>query len=540
MPRRRPPRTRGIDPRRRGRVSRPRFDSERRALSTKDPPKAPARMKVLFATSEFADFSKSGGLGEVAAGLPRALRELGADVRILMPAYPAVLAKASEVRLIGHLPGRAGIAACRLGQVKTSDGMIVYVLLAPALYQRRGTAYSRPDGSDFPDNDLRMGRMSLAAAQIARGEGGAGWRPDLLHVNDWPGALAPAYLRWEGADTPTLLSVHNLGHQGVFSADHRHGLGIPEHAFAIDGVEFHGQISFLKAGLFYADHVCAVSPTYAREITTEALGGGLHGLTRGLAARGQLSGIVNGIDAGWDPAADPYLPIPFGPADLRGKHVTADLVRTGLCLAPSDGPLFGVVSRLVRQKGLDFVAAVANELVNAGGQIAILGLGEPETELLLNRLARRRRDHIGVLVGFNEPMAHRILAGSDFLLMPSRFEPCGLTQMQAQRMGTLPIAHATGGLADTIEDDVTGFLFRDLSPDGLAGACRRAFAVFRSPERLSAMRRAAMGRHFGWARAAGAYMDLYARLSGQPVPVPAPPEPDRMSLEPIPAARQAA
>jgi len=488
-------------------------------------------MKVLFATSEFADFSKSGGLGEVAAGLPRALRKLGADVRILMPGYPSVLAKASEVRLIGQLPGRAGIAPCRLGQVRTIDGMIVYVLLAPALYQRRGTAYSRPDGTDWPDNDLRMGRLSLAAADIACGRGGAAWQPDVLHVNDWPGGLAPAYLRWEGAPIRTLLSVHNLGHQGVFSADHRHGLGIPEQAFGIEGVEFHGNVSFLKAGLYYADHVCAVSPTYAREITTEALGGGLHGLTQGLAARGQLDGIVNGIDEGWNPTTDPYLPVRFGPGDLGGKHTTADLVRTSLCLAPSDGPLFGVVSRLVQQKGLDFVAEVGGEIVREGGQIAILGLGEPETELLLNRLSRRHRDHIGVLVGFNEPMAHRILAGSDFLLMPSRFEPCGLTQMQAQRMGTLPVAHETGGLADTIEDGVTGFLFRDLSPEGLLGACRRAFAAFMDPEQLATMRRAAMRRHVGWALAAGQYMQRYAHLSGQPIP-----EPSREADRPDPTA----
>ncbi len=498
-------------------------------------------MKILFATSEFADFAKSGGLGEVAAGLPRALRRLGADVRILMPGYPAVLAKAPEIKLIGHLPARSGIAACRVGQIRTADELTVYVLLAPSLYQRRGTPYARPDGTEWPDNDLRMGRLSLAAADLACGRGGTGWRPDVLHVNDWPSGLAPAYLRWEGATVPTLLSVHNLSHQGVFSADHRHGLGIPEQAFGIDGVEFHGDISFLKAGLFYADHACAVSPTYAREITTEALGGGLHGLTRGLAARGQLSGIVNGIDEIRNPAADPYLPAHFGPADMHGKRTIGDLVRTGLCLAASDGPLFGVVSRLVRQKGLDLIAAVAGEIAREGGQIAILGLGEPETELMLNRLSRRHRDNIGVLVGFNELMAHRILAGSDFLLMPSRFEPCGLTQMQAQRLGTLPVAHNTGGLADTVEDGVTGFLFDDFSPDGLLAACRRAFAVFRAPERLTAMRRAAMAPRFGWPRAAAEYMGLYARLSGQPVPAPLPePEPDLTTEEDANLALEAA
>ena len=493
-------------------------------------------MKILFATSEFADFTKSGGLGEVAAGLPRALRRLGADVRILMPGYPAVLAKAPEIRLIGTLPERSAIPPCRLAQVRTADGLIVYALLAPSLYQRRGTAYSRPDGTDFPDNDLRMGRLSLAAAEIARGQGGIDWRPDLLHVNDWPGALAPAYLRWESASVPTLLSVHNLAHQGVFGADHRHGLGIPEWAFAIDGVEFHGGISFLKAGLYYADHVCAVSPTYAREITTEAHGNGLHGLTQGLAGRGQLSGIVNGIEERlWNPETDPYLAIHYGPDSTERKRAIADLVRTGLCLAGSDGPLFGVVSRLVHQKGLDLVADIAPEVVRDGGQIAILGLGEPRTELMLNRLSRRYRDHIGVLVGFNEAMAHTILAASDFLLMPSRFEPCGLTQMQAQRLGTLPIAHATGGLADTVGDGETGFLFDALSPEALLAACRRAFAVFNEPACLVRMRQAAMARHFGWERAAREYLALYSRLSGQPIPEPLPePAPDGARGEAVP------
>ena len=230
-------------------------------------------------------------------------------------------------------------------------------------------------------------------------------------------------------------------------------------------------------------HVGTVSPTYAREITTEALGAGLHGLTQGLAERAQLTGIVNGIDESWDPSLDPYLPHHFDAEDLRGKETIADMVRTGLCLAPSDGPLFGVVSRLVPQKGLDIVAEAANDIVRSGGQIAILGLGEPATEQMLNKVARRHRDHIGLLVGFNEPMARRIVGGSDFCLMPSRFEPCGLTQMQAQRYGTLPIAHATGGLADTIEDGATGFLFSDFSPEDCwrrAGARSRCSPTVRS------------------------------------------------------------
>jgi starch synthase len=312
------------------------------------------------------------------------------------------------------------------------------------------------------------------------------------------------------------MTIHNIAYQGLFPKHQLSVLGIPDHAFAIDGVEFHDHLSFLKAGLFYADHVSTVSPTYAREITTETFGAGLHGLTRSIAEQGRLSGIVNGIDESWDPSSDPHLPHHFEADDLSGKCANANMVRTGLCLTHSEGPLFGVVSRLVHQKGLDIVAETARDIVRSGGQIAILGLGDPETEHMLSRLARSHRDNIGLLIGFNEPMARRIVAASDFCLMPSRFEPCGLTQMQAQRYGTLPIAHATGGLADTINDGETGFLFTDLTGDGLFSACRRAFEAYSHTDMLAEMRQAAMARSFLWAGAAAEYAELYQSLIEPP------------------------
>jgi starch synthase len=475
-------------------------------------------MKVLFATSEFADFAKAGGLGDVSAGLPRALRCRDIDIRVLLPAYPEVIAKATDITIVAHLPGRAGIEPCCIGQTFTKDGLPLFLVLEPSLYQRTGSLYAAPEGHDWPDNDVRFARLSLAAAEIAAGTAGMNWVPDLLHVNDWPGGMAPAYLRWQGARVPTMLTIHNIAYQGLYHRDRLETLGIPESAFDINGVEFHDRISFLKAGLFYADHISTVSPTYAGEITTEALGGGLHGLTSGIAAEGHLSGIVNGIDETWDPSCDPHLPHHFEADDLSGKQSNADLVRTGLCLKQSDGPLFGVVSRLVHQKGLDIVAETARDIVYEGGQIAILGLGDPDTEHMLSRLARNHRDHIGLLIGFNEPMARRIVAASDFCLMPSRFEPCGLTQMQAQRYGTLPIAHRTGGLADTIEDGETGFLFSELSGEGLFAACRRAFEAYDAPNVLSEMRQAAMARSFPWSGAAAEYARLYANLIGQRLP----------------------
>lgn len=472
-------------------------------------------MKVLFATSEFADFAKAGGLGDVSAGLPRALRCRGIDARVLLPAYPDVIAKASDITVVGHLPGRAGIEPCCIGEARTDDGLPLYLVLEPSLYQRTGSPYASPEGHDWPDNDVRFARLSLAAAEIAVGNASMNWRPDVLHVNDWPGGLAPAYLRWQGAHLPTVLTIHNIAYQGLCDRDRMPILGIPDSAFHINGVEFHDRISFLKAGLFYADHVTTVSPTYAREITTPAFGAGLHGLTAGIAVEGRLSGIVNGIDDSWDPRHDPHLPHHFEADDLSGKQANAELVRTGLCLKHSEGPLFGIVSRLVHQKGLDLVADTARDIVREGGQIAILGLGDPDTEHMLSRLARSHRDNIGLLIGFNEPMARRIVAASDFCLMPSRFEPCGLTQMQAQRYGSLPIAHRTGGLADTIQDGATGFLFSDLSGQGLLGACRRAFEAYDDPATLAEMRQAAMARSFLWSGAAEEYEVLYNRLIGR-------------------------
>jgi starch synthase len=499
-------------------------------------------IRVLFVTSEIAGLAKAGGLGDVSAGLPLALRQRGVDIRMVMPAYAEVLAKLPAISWLGDLPGRSSVPPARLGEVRLPDGMILYLVAAPSLFERRGTPYCTPEGADWQDNDLRFARLSLAAADIAGGRANLGWKPDIVHVNDWPGGLTPAYMQWDGIAAPTVLTIHNIAYQGNFDAPRRHALGIPDAAFGVDGVEFHGRVSFLKAGGFYASHVTTVSPTYAREITTETQGAGLHGLMQRRAALGELSGIVNGIDDTWDPGSDPHLPHHFDPDDLDGKAANADVIRTGLCLRPSDGPLFGIVSRLVHQKGLDLVAEAANEIVGNGGQIAILGLGDPEIEHMLSRTSRRHRDDIGVLIGFNEPMARRIVAGSDFTLMPSRFEPCGLTQMQAQRYGALPIAHATGGLADTIDDGTTGFLFSNLTREGLMSACHRAFDTFGDEAQLADMRRAAMAQSFGWAGAAAEYEALYCRLLGlRPTPVrpPSPRRSARRSTEEGPAIDEA-
>jgi starch synthase len=461
--------------------------------------------RVLFVTSEIADYVQTGGLGEVSAALPRALRAL-TDVRILVPGYRQVLEKAGPIQQVGVLPGHGDVPACGLGLAKTADGIPVYVLLNADLYDRPGSLYLDPDGVDWPDNDIRFARLSLAAADMACGLGDVDWKPDNLHLNDWPSALAAGYLAWRGADIPTLLTIHNLAYQGVFETERMSALGIPDKAYAVNGVEFYGKLSFLKAGVYYADQLTTVSDTYAREITTPQFGCGLHGLLTERSQQGRLSGILNGIDESWDPrhhGHDEGLD-----ADVwKGRH--AEFIRGRFGLATSRGPLFAIVSRLVHQKGVDLAIEVAEEIVANGGQLIVTGKGEHHFEERMRRLARRHPHKVGVRIGFDGAEARSMFAGSDFLLMPSRFEPCGLSQMYAQRFGSLPIAHRTGGLADTIEDGRTGFLFHTPTAGQLKTAVRRALDAFGSGRRFDEMRRAAMSRTFHWSDSARRYASLY-------------------------------
>jgi len=465
-----------------------------------------ARERVLYVTSEMADFVKVGGLGEVSAALPRALRE-HADVRVLIPGYPTVRRNGGEI--VARLPGQAAIPPCEIARLQTADGLTIYAVICPELFDRPGSPYTDATGRDWSDNDLRFARLALAAADMTTALGDPGWRPQVLHLNDWPTALAPAYLAWRGSTIPTLLTIHNLAYQGLFERERLSALGIPEQAFHVEGVEFYGKLSFLKAGAFYATQLTTVSSTYAAEITQPEFGCGLDGLLRARARQGRLTGILNGIDAGFDPRTDPHLLCHFDGSDWSGKTANAAHIRQRFGLAVSHGPLFAIVSRLVHQKGIDLAIEVAEAIVRDGGQIVATGRGEPAFETAMQALADRHPDSVGVRIGFDETEARRIYAGSDFLLMPSRFEPCGLSQMYAQRFGSLPIAHRTGGLADTIRDGLTGFLFRDLSLSGLAGAIRRAFDAFGAGSRLADMRRQAMSQSFGWDRSAQAYGALY-------------------------------
>ena len=473
----------------------------------------PQRKRVLFVTSEFADLIKCGGLGDVSAALPRALSAQH-DIRVLIPGYQQVVDSGRPIRIVGHLPGLAALPPCRIGRMDLADGLIVYVLLNPVLYERDGSPYVDPQGDDWADNHIRFARLGLAAAEIAAGSAGIQWRPELVHANDWPAAMAPAYMAWRRVAAPALLTIHNLAYQGMCDMACSSELAIPEAACGIEGMEFHGRLSFLKAGIAYAAHATTVSRRYAWEITTEQFGCGLEGMLRAKVQAGQLSGIINGIDESWQPESDPHLLQSFGPRDWAGKQANAEHVARWLGL-DDDGPLFGVVSRLVQQKGIDLTLAVAEHIVARGGRIAVIGRGEPALEAAMVELGERHPGRIGVHIGFNECDARRLYAGSDFLLMPSRFEPCGLSQMYAQRYASLPIARRTGGLADTIEDGVSGFLFDAPQVDDYRIAIERALQVYTHPELLEAMRCRAMQAPPYWRQSVQPYDRLYQRLLSQ-------------------------
>jgi len=485
------------------------FDAaSRRAAAPSIDLARPGAKRILFVTPEISDYVQTGGLGEVSGALPRALRDL-CDVRVLIPGYRQVLAQHSAIECVASLPGAGDIPPCALGRVTRPDGLAVYIVLCPELYDREGTPYLDAAGKPWHDDDVRFARLSLAAADIACGVGEPGWTPDNLHLNDWPTGLAAGYLAWRGVSVPSVMTIHNLAYQGVFEAERAAALAIPAAAMDINGVEFYGKMSFLKAGLFYATHLTTVSATYAQEIATPEFGCGLHGLLAQRTQEGRLTGILNGIDESWDAERSGEAD-PIGPDAWKTRH--AERIREDFGLACSRGPLFAIISRLVHQKGVDLAIDTAETIVANGGQLVVTGQGEGRFEEGVRRLAMRYPGAVGANIGFDARQARRMFAASDFLLMPSRFEPCGLSQMYAQTFGSLPIAHRTGGLADTIDDGRTGFLFANPTANGLNGAIRRAFDVFMSRRRLSSMREAAMSRSFGWNLSAKRYQDVYGRV----------------------------
>jgi starch synthase len=466
-------------------------------------------VRVLHVTPECAPMTKTGGLGDVSEALPAALRAAGVDAMTLLPGYPQVLdhvggaREAARLNLLGF--------DCRLLR---ADPFIV--VDCPPLYERDGGPYHTPDGQDWDDNALRFGVLSRAAARLGGARSPLDWRPAIVHCHDWPAGLAPVYLREEPERAASVMTIHNLAFQGNYGAELLPRLELAPSVFTIEGVEFYGRLSFLKGGIASADAVTTVSPTYAREIQTPELGHGMDGLLR--HRRDVLSGILNGIDTRvWNPASDALIAQRYdaGRLELKAANKAALQQRMGLAL-DSRMPLLGLVTRFSHQKGIDLVVAAAEKLAAAPAQLAAIGTGDRALEQAMGAIAARHPGRIAVKVVFDEDLAHAIEAGADIFLMPSRYEPCGLNQMYSQRYGTPPVARATGGLVDTVEDGLTGFLFEQAESEALLEALRRALAAYAEPARWRRLQRAGMERDFSWSAAARRYADLYLELARLP------------------------
>ncbi len=483
-------------------------------------------MRALYVTAELFPWVKSGGLGDVAAALPPALTALGVDMRLLLPGFPGFLDAFAGLTDIArlHTPFAAERVRVGLAQLPGTE-RLAYLVDHPPFYDRPGGPYSTADGQDWPDNHRRFGLFSLVAAQLARGAD-ADWAPDLLHCHDWHCGLAPAYLAALPARAiPAVYTVHNLAYRGIFPGSLLADLALPQEFFSVDGVEFFGQVSFMKAGLFYSDRLTTVSPTYAREIQTPAFGWGLDGLLRSRA--GVLTGILNGVDPQvWDPRHDPVLPGGYGSDDVpTGKAAAKAALQRRLGLVQRDDvPLFGAVTRLTPQKGFDLLHDCLREFVGDGHQLVILGSGDRDLEHGFAQAAEAYPGQLGVEIGYDEELSHLIIGGSDVIVMPSRFEPCGLTQLYALRYGTLPLVRRVGGLADTVsdatsvslaEDRATGFAFDEETPQALLSAIRRAAALFRERSLWLQMVRRAMVQDFSWTAAARRYLEVYRDAAAQ-------------------------
>jgi len=396
------------------------------------------------------------------------------------------------------------------------------LLDCPALFDRDGGIYQDSNGVAWPDNEIRFGLLCRVAADICRGQPSLGWRPHIAHCNDWQSGLVPAYLRF-GPDTGvrTVFTLHNLAYQGLFPGNTVARLGLPEESFAVQGLEFYEQLSFLKAGLFYADAITTVSSTYASEIQREPLGMGLQGLLHERQA--VLSGILNGIDTEtWNPALDARIAQRYDASRLGLKNGNKRALQRRFGLPEKDNvPLFATVCRLVHQKGIDLILEIAGDLVSLPGQLVVCGTGDRAAQEALQALSQKYPTEVGIFIGYDEDLAHLIVAGADVFLMPSRFEPCGMNQMYSQRYGTVPIVHATGGLADSVVDataeslragTAAGFAFSPCTSDALRVAVGRAASSFREPATWRALQSAGMQRDFGWSASAARYADLYLQL----------------------------
>jgi starch synthase len=470
--------------------------------------------RVLMISSEAAPLAKTGGLADVVGALPGALGEIGCQAAVVIPRYGSIPLKDAR-RVYDHLPVYLGPVGFDVSIYQAPAAYPLYLVECPALFDREG--FYGEAGIDYPDNHIRFAVFARAALGVAR------WlfRPDVLHCHDWQAGLVPAYLRSTLAGDPTfmgiktLFTIHNLGYQGLFPAEALEEVALDASVFKPDGLEYFGRVSYMKSGISFADAISTVSPTYAREIQTPEYGCGLDGALRARAA--VLSGILNGADYNeWSPENDRLIPAAYSARDLSGKRAAKAqlLAEMGLPAEAMDRPLLGMVSRFTEQKGIDLVAEVASQIVAEDVYLVALGSGEPRYEDPVRGMAERFPGRIAVRIGYDNRLSHLIEAGADIFLMPSRYEPCGLSQIYSLRYGTVPVARATGGLDDTIEES-TGFKFQDYSGAALVGALRAAVEAFGDPDEWRARMLRGMQKDFSWKASAQEYAALYGRLPGR-------------------------
>jgi len=479
-------------------------------------------MRVLFAASEVAPISKTGGLADVAYALPKALQRLGHELRVVTPAYRGTLTRLTGRRRIGGFKLRGYAFSIWEGTIE-ADGPTLWLVDCAKLYLREGSLYTQESGQEYPDNAQRFGIFAELVSRLALGKNGIDWRPEVVHLNDWHTGLAAAWMADAASRPGCVFTIHNLAYQGNFMPAQIASLGLPAAWINPAGLEFHDQVSFIKAGLAYADALTTVSPTYAREIQTPEFGAGMDDFLRGRAAA--LTGILNGIDEDvWNPATDPHIArrYEFGNVNA-GKRLNRLALRMRLMLTADDDSLLAVyIGRLAHQKGVDLFLEPAVAIDRGGLQFALLGAGDRGLELAFSDFAGKRPGRVAVTLGHDESLAHLMEAGADILLMPSRFEPCGLNQMYSQRYGTIPVVRRTGGLADTVIDataesftngTATGICFEHPDAGGLAYGIDRAVELRGRPEAWAALRQNGMRRDFGWAQTAQRYVELYESLA---------------------------
>ncbi len=480
-------------------------------------------MNILFAASECFPLIKTGGLADVAGALPLALEASSANVTVFLPGYPAVMAGLKSAKTAAVLKNIAG-APAKLVSGMSSTGLTIIALDAPHLFGHSGNPYQDAQGRDREGNAVRFAAFSKVAAQIASGaiKLKSAKTFDVLHAHDWQAGLAAAYLKATGdARVKTVITIHNLAFQGLFPKTSMEDIDLPQDYFTSGAVEYWDQVSFLKAAITFSDHVTTVSPTYALEIQSDSGGMGFGGLLR--AKHQSLSGILNGIDESvWSPETDSDIAAPYSATKLSGKALCKTALQKEFSLRmDKKAPLFCVISRLTTQKGLDLLSHALDHIVARGGQLAVLGSGDAAIEQAFKDGAAKHPSEIAVHIGYDEPMAHRLQAGADAIFIPSRFEPCGLTQLCAMRYGTVPVVARVGGLNDTVINAspmalasgvATGLQFSPVDGHMLAAAIDKAIDLYTAPKTWKRIVRNGMRQDVGWETSAAAYLDLYRSL----------------------------